>query len=161
VDLVERRHSEAFGFRTTVATLLDRRSVQDKMPREYQIVRTIIALLQRSPAKSLKPAIRRKILALLNKSGGANSGEAALLLYALNKEQGLKQLRASLSGKIPAAHNDSVAGCLLLGTPEAQDILVEALENPNLQIQHAAACALGKFPTAEAREVATRWRARQ
>ena len=48
----------------------------------------------------------------------------------------------------------------MLGTREAQQILLEALENPKLQIQHTSACALERFPSAEARERAKHWRAR-
>jgi uncharacterized protein DUF6896 len=160
-DLVEHRYSEAFGFRAVATSLLGGRSSQDQQPRDYRLVHAIRALLERSPSESLNPGLRLKILALLEKSGGANSGEAALLVYALDKEQGLKQLRASLSGRIPASQTDAAAACVLLGTLEAQELLVEALENSDLRIQHTAACALERFPTAEAREYAAHWSARQ
>ncbi len=159
-ELIQRRYAQAFGFRSLAGGLLGGESRKDKQPREYQIVRAVIGLLQRSRPESLKPELRDRILSLLEATSGANSGEAALLLYAFDNNRGLNRLRLSLSGKIPAAHRDSAAACVLLGTRDAEQILLEALDNSNLQIQHTAACALKRFPSAEALESAARWCAR-
>ena len=159
-ELIERRYAQAFGFRSLAGVLFGGESTKDKQPREYQIVRAVIGLLQRSRPGSLKSKLRDRILSLLEATSGANSGEAALLLYAFDNNRGLNRLRLSLSGEMPAAHSDSAAACVLLGTRDVQQILLEALDNPDLQIQHTAACALKRFPSAEARESAARWYAR-
>ena len=156
-DLIELRHAQAFGVRSRLSAILGAGSRKDKLPRGYQVVRAVIGLLQRSRPGSLKPALRGKILTLLEASGTANSGEAALLQYTLDTERGLNGLRTALSGTIPAAQCDSAAACVLLHTRPAEQILIEALDNPHLEIQHTAACALQRFPTAEARESAAHW----
>jgi hypothetical protein len=159
--LIDLRYSQAFSLRSLVRTLVPRsRMDNERLPREYQIVRAILGLMQRTRPELLKTALRKKITAILETSDGANSGEAALLLYILSQEQGLNRLRASLSGQIPAAHKDAAAACVLIGTAESKQILLEALNNPNLTIQHTAAFALKQFPSTDAREQAVKWRAR-
>jgi len=159
-QLLELRYRQSFGIRSIARAFLSGQAGNDQQPREYQLVHAVIALLQRSAPAALNPPLRGKVLSLLEASGGANSGEAALLLYAFDHEGGLNRLRAALSGKIPATHSDAAAACVLLGTSQAKEILVEGLKNPNLQIQHTAACALKRFPATDAREVAARWCAR-
>lgn len=159
-QLFDLRHNQAFGLRSIARALFPGRVENDKQPREYQVVHASVALLQRAAGEALKPQLREKLISLLPSSGGANSGEAALLLYALNPERGLNCLRIALSGKIPAAHKDAAAACVLIGTHETMQILVEAIDNPSLRIQHAAACALKRFPSADAREQAAKWWAR-
>lgn len=159
-SLFDLRYSQSFGSRSIARPAVSNGVENDRQPREYQLVHAAMALLQRSPAESLRPRLREEVVSLLEAADRANSGQAGLLLYAVNREKGVNRLRAALSGKVPAAHTDAAAACVLLGTPEAKQILVEALDNPNLQIQHTAACALKRFPTPEARELAARWSAR-
>lgn len=159
-ELIARRYTEASGLRSTPNALRRGSSGEDSQPRQYQIVRAVIALLQRERPGSLKPALREKIVSLLETAVGANAGEAALLLYVLDKPWGLNALRAALAGRIPIARSDSAAACVLLGTLDASQVLFEALEHPDLQVQHVAACALRRFPSAEAREREARWCAR-
>jgi len=158
--LLEHRFSQSFGLRSIARTLVSGRGDEDRQPREYQIVRAVTALLQRWAVGTLKAELCDKIVALLESSVRANSGEAALLLYCFDHNRGLNRLKAALLGKIPAAHSDAAAACVLLGTPETKQILAEALNNSSLQIQHAAACALKRFPSADARELAAKWWAR-
>lgn len=159
-QLLEHRFGQSFGLRSMARSLLGGQDGNDKQPREYQLVHAVKALLQISAPGMLKPQLCNEIVSMLESSSGANSGEAALLLYALDHERGLGHLREALSGKIPAAHKDAAAACVLIGGPEARLILVEALDNPNMQIRHAAACALKRFPSVEARELAAKWWAR-
>lgn len=159
-QLVGRRYEQAFGIRSRVSRFLGSDAGKDKLPRSYQLVHAITGYLNVVPPTLVKLELRDKLISLLEESSGANSGEAALLLYALSAARGLNRLRVALSGSVPAAHTDSAAACVLIGTAAAQQVLVDALVNPNLQIQHNAACALERFPSAEARELATRWQAR-
>ena len=66
-------------------------------------------------------------------------------------------LRRVLSGSVPAAYKDAAAACVIIGSNEAEQILMDALGNSNSQIQHTAACALAAFPSETARELARRW----
>jgi len=85
------------------------------------------------------------------------AGEAALIMYLLDRQDGLRCLRQALSGRVPAAHKDAAAACVIIGSPETEQILKEALNNSNPQIQHTAACALAAFRSENACDVARRW----
>lgn len=62
-----------------------------------------------------------------------------------------------MSGQVPAAHKDAAAACVIIGSNEAEQILQEALSNPDAQIQHTSACALASFPSEGARDLARSW----
>jgi hypothetical protein len=156
--LLNRRYSEATGFRSMLCRLGIGASKQsDQQPRNYQVTQAILALFQRVRCDSLDTHFRAKIRFLVEKAGGAQAGEAALLIYVLDNRSGLQCLRRALSGSVPAAHKDAAAACVIIGSNEAEQILKDALNNLDSKIQHTAACALAAFPSEIARDLARRW----
>lgn len=157
-DLLNRRYSEATGYRSILSRLgIGARKQSDEQPRNYQVTKASLALFQRIRSETLPPHFKAKVQFLLEKSGGAQAGEAALLVYALDKQSGLHWLKRALLGKVPAAYKDAAAACVVIGNIEAEQILKEALSNPNSQIQHTAACALAAFPSGSAHDCARDW----
>jgi hypothetical protein len=76
---------------------------------------SFLAQRRHDPIPSSYVAMRSQLQQrLLDSSGRASAGKAALLLYAFDQEAGLKRLRLALSGEVPAAHDDSAAACILL-----------------------------------------------
>jgi len=94
---------------------------------------------------------------LIEKTGGAQAREAALIMYLLDRQDGLRCLRQSLSGSAPAAYKDAAAACVIIGSLESEQILKDALNNSSPQIQHTAACALAASKSENARNVARPW----
>lgn len=87
-SLLERRSSEATGFRTMLSRFgLGTRKQSDQQPRNYQITQATLALLQRVRSDSFDPHFKAKVLFLIENAGGAQAGEAALLLFALEAER--------------------------------------------------------------------------
>ena len=158
--LIEERHAETFGSGIFSKLFSRQNDHQDKLPRQTQIVRAITKLLQRVRPDLLNISVRSKILAFLDSAGGLHAGDVALLIYAFDHTRGLQKLRLALSGTVPAARTDAAAACVLLGTVEAEQILIESLENRDLEIQHTVMCALANFPSASARERASQCQAR-
>jgi len=156
--LLDRRYREARDFRSILARVGIGRSKQsDQQPRNYQVTQASLALFQRVRCDSLDSRLRAKVRFLIENAGGAQAGEAALIIYALDRPRGLECLRKALSGTVPAAREDAAAACVIIGTSESEQILRDALNNPESQIQHTAACALAVFPSEEARSLAKRW----
>jgi hypothetical protein len=160
-DLLRHRYSEATGlgaiFRQFKA---GKNEKTERQPRNYQVTQASLALLQRTRFDSLDSRLKKCVRFLIENAGGAQAGEAALLLYLVDRSSGLDRLRQALSGKVPAAHKDAAAACVIIGNQAAKQILKEALENPERQIQHVAACALIAFPAEDANNCARHWFAR-
>ena len=129
----------------------------DQLPRCYQVTQASVALLQRVQRDSLEPQLKTKVRYLIENAGGAQAGEAALIMYLLDQREGLRRLRQALSGSVPAAYKDAAAACVIIGSPEAEQILKDALNNSNPQIQHTTACALVVFESHSAHELARGW----
>lgn len=160
-SLLDRRYAEATGFRSVLSRLtIGKRNQTDQQPRNYQVTQASLALLQRVRADSLDPQFKSKVRFLVENAGGAQAGEAALLVYVLDRQSGLQALRRALSGKVPAAHKDAAAACVIIGSNETEQILKEALSNSDAQIQHTAACTLAAFSSEGARDLARSWFAR-
>jgi hypothetical protein len=160
-ELLNRRYTEATGFGSILRQLgFVANKLADQQPRNYQVTQASIALFQRVRCDSLDAQIKERIRFLIEKTGGAQAGEAALLVYLMDNRSGLNCLQQALSGKVPAAHKDAAAACVIIGSQDAEQILKNALSSPNQQIQHTAACALAVFPSENARDSARRWFAR-
>lgn len=156
--LLDRRHREAVGFRSVLCKLgIGLGKESDQRPRNHQVTQASLALFQRVHGDSLDPQLKGKIRFLIENAGDAQAGEAALLVYVLDKRNGLQSLRRALSGKVPAAYKDAAAACVIIGSNETEQILKEALSNSDTQIQHTAACALAAFSSESARDSARRW----
>jgi hypothetical protein len=156
--LLDRRYREATGFRSVLSRLgIVPGRQSDRQPRNYQVTQASLALFQRLRCDSLDPQFKAKARFLIENAGGAQAGTAALLIYALDKGSGLQCLRRALSGEVPAAREDAAAACVIIGTDEAEGILLDALKNPDPQIQHMAACALASFSSEDAQGVARQW----
>lgn len=159
--VVKHRHNEMFGvWAQTFGHLARMVKTDDMLPRGSQIVNASIELLKRIPPSSLDARVRQHLLQLLSHVRGANAGEAALVCYLLDMSVGLECLTKALQNSVPIAHEEAAAACLIVGNEEMKNLLIAALENPNLQIQHAVACALVAFESPDARECARRWFAR-
>lgn len=157
-DLLDRRHREATGFRSALSKLgIGAGKQSDQQPRSYQITKAGLALFQRVRGDSLDSQFKAKVCFLMENAGRAQAGEAALLIYVLDKQNGLQSLRRVLSGSVPAAYKDAAAACVIIGSNESEQILREALSNSNAQIQHTVACALAAFPSESARDSARSW----
>lgn len=129
----------------------------DALPRNHQTVRTVLALLGKNGVTGLDPEMKSRVVFLLERTGGAHAGEAGLLLFLLDRQRGMELLSQALSGKVPAAHEDAAAACVLIGSGESMEILKVGLKNDDPQIQHTAATALAKFPNENATEAARAW----
>lgn len=157
-ELLNRRYSEASGFSSFLRRWRTSRSDKaDREPRNYQVIHATVALFQRVRPDSLDARFKAKIRFLIENAGGAQAGEAALLMYLLDTRSGLQRLRSALSGDMPAAHQDAAAACVIIGNEEAKEILKDALSNQDAQIQHTAACALTAFPSEDAKISAREW----
>ncbi len=156
--LLDHRYSEATGFRSILSRLRIATGKQpDQQPRNYQVTQASLALFQRVRCDSLDPQFKARVRHLIENAGGAQAGEVALIMYLLDRGRGLQCLRQALSGRVPAAHKDAAAACVIIGSREPGQILKDALSNPDAQIQHTAACALAAFQSDEARDLARRW----
>ena len=157
-NLLGRRYREATGFRSVLGKLrLGGGKQSDQQPRNYQVTQATRALFQRVRCDSLDPQFRAKVRYLIESAGSAQAGEAALLIYVIDKRNGLQSLRRALAGKVPAAYKDAAAACVIIGSNEAEQILKEALSHSDAQIQHTTACALAAFPSESARDAARNW----
>ena len=157
-ELLTRRYKEATGFRSILPRLGFAASKRtDLQPRNYQVTQATLALFQRVRCDSLDSQFKDRVRFLIQNAGGAQAGEAALLIYLLEKQTGLECLRKALSGRVPAAYIDAAAACVVIGSKETKQILKDALSNPNQQIQHTTACALAAFPDEDARNAAQHW----
>jgi hypothetical protein len=154
-ELLNHRHKEVTGFRSFVGRFA--RNEPDQHTRSYHLTQAIRTLLQRLRGGSLESQLKKKVLMLLKSAGGAMAGQAGMLMYVLDKAQGLECLRQALSGRVPAAYEDSAAACVVIATEEAKRMLKDALSSPNKQIQHTAACALAWFPAGDAAGAAGEW----
>jgi len=157
-ELLTRRYKEATGFRSILPRLGFAASKRtDLQPRNYQVTQASLALFQRVRCDSLDSQFKDRVRFLIENAGGAQAGEAALLIYLLDKQKGVQCLRKALSSRVPAAYKDAAAACVVIGSHETKQILKDALSNPNQQIQHTTACALAAFPDEDARNSAQQW----
>lgn len=156
-ELLDRRYSEATGFRTILTRIgFSSTKQNDRQPRSYQTTHATLALFQRVRCDSLDGKFKKRIRFLLE-NAGAQAGEAALLLYIVDRNRGLQCLRQALSGRVPAAHKEAAAACVIIGSEATKAILSEALKSPNAQVQHTAACALAAFPAQDVVDSARQW----
>ncbi len=116
----------------------------EEMARDSQFVRLARFILLRQ-REGLKPATRLLLIKGLNKVRTASQGKAAFLLYLLDRETGLEALNRSLADKVPMSNYDAAAACVLISSKETKQVLIRALKNPQLEKQHAAACALNRL----------------
>lgn len=124
---------------------LKREELGDAMPRNGQFSQVARLLLLRQ-GQQLKSKIKALLINVLKEVGTASQGEAALLLYILDEAVGLNALGQSLVSKVPMASYEATAACVLIGSNQTKQLLLNALQNANLEQQHAAACALSRFP---------------
>jgi hypothetical protein len=132
--LVEKRAEEAEN----------KDGLDDDSPRDTQFVKvTGILLLKRN---ELSPKTKTSLIRVLKKIQTASEGEAAFLLYILEKKKGLQALGAALVSEIPLAYFAAAAACFLIGTAETKHLLIKTLQRrgTDLEQQHAAAYALSK-----------------
>ena len=120
----------------------------DAMPRASQFVHAARLLFIRQHGK-IETKIKSLLITVLKEINTARRGEAAFLLYFLDKAEGLKALDRCLFDRIPMANYEAAAACVLIGSDDAKSLLIKALGSSGLEKQHAAACALSKFPSGD------------
>jgi hypothetical protein len=111
-------------------------------------------------ANEITEAFRAKLVSLLKSVEGANEGSAALLIYVLAPQIGLQRIERALASSVPLAYEDAAAACVVIEGVATKDLLLKALDSPNLQLQHVAACALKFLPDSDSAKASAYWNAK-
>jgi hypothetical protein len=133
---------------------------QDANPRGYQLVHIAEALVAKLGAYGLDSEVINYLNELLPNVEKGSKGKAALIQYLIDRSKGLRSLKSALEDKTPMAQQEAAAACVIINTPETMTLLLQALENPDVQIQHAAACALKSLPDRQSLAPLKNWLAR-